>query len=243
MKFFQKHHPYKIVASVLLLDMLMLILHLFFGHISSFVHLDREYNLPTVYQSAKLIFVGGIAFFIFWQLWLEEQLDKKSQFFYGFFAAIFIFLGLDELGQLHENVDYFVRELFPHYADTQLRIAESSNFQSSTWMLYYLPIMTVAIIYFAYTGKYVCERIPGKKLVFSAMISLFILTLVLEFASNQGQVLPHIYEKYVTWEETAEMLGATAGLALMWEPFVKNSKFIREKLMAAKTLASNKFAN
>lgn len=208
---------------------MILLLHLSFGHVSSFVHLDFEHNLPTLYQSAKLTGAGTIAALVLWQLWLMERIRKSDLIFYGFFAAGFIFLGLDELGQLHEYIDFFIREVRPEYANAQLDLAESIGYYSSTWMLYYTPILIAAAVYFVYAAKYVWQRLSNQKCAYLTMIFFFMVTLVFELISNQGQTDPQLYQIYITIEETAEMLGATAGLAVVWEPFIKNTQYIKEQ--------------
>lgn len=221
---------YKLVFIFLLFDLLLLLLHLAFSNVSSFVHLDLEHNLPTVYQSAKLIFVGTIAALVLWQLQIMDKLNKKDIIFYGLFAAGFIFLGLDELGQLHEHIDLFVREVMPQYADYQLDLAESVGYYSSTWVLYYFPILVSAGFYFIFGAKYVLQKLNSAKMLYLLMIVAFMATIIFEFLSNQRQIQPQLYYQIIIFEETIEMLGATAGLVVVLKPFLDNSRLIREKV-------------
>ena len=228
MKFIKKH---PIIFLVLLLDLIIVILHLTLGGFSSFFHLDFEHNLPTLYQSAKLIAVGAVAAVVIWQLSLMKNLKRADIIFYSLFGAGFVFLGLDELGQLHENVDYFVREVNPGYADAQLELLQSVGYRSSTWMVYYAPIMLAASFYFVYAWKYIKDNIPKVKPAFLTMLVMFSLVIIFEFVSNQGYTDPGLYQIYITIEESAEMLGATAGLAVMLSPFMKNTQKIKKLIV------------
>lgn len=229
-------HKHKIIIAVLFFDILVLFLHLTFGHISSFFHLDFEHNLPTIYQSAKLIAAGTISTLVLWQMWIMSKVNKPALIFFGFFAAGFIFLGLDELGQLHEHIDFFVREVRPEYAETQLDLAESLGYYSSTWILYYTPIIVASIAYFIYGAKFVWDKIPARKTAYLLMLFFFAATIFFEFVSNQREVDPQLYQNYITYEETAEMLGATAGLAVVLKPFLDNSQIIKKSFNKVKKL-------
>lgn len=230
-------NKYKIILLVVIFDLIILGLHLMFGHVSSFFDLDFEHNLPTIYQSAKLLVVGSLAFMVGWQLWVLGRIKRADLLFYGFFAAGFVFLGLDELGQIHEHVDFFVREMRPEYADAQLELAESLGYYSSTWMLYYTPIFVAAAVWFVYAWRYLGRYLPNQRLSFGLMTGFFVMVIIFEFVSNQGHIDPFLYWIYITIEETAEMLGATAGLAVILTAFNKYSDMIKKNLVLPKQKA------
>jgi len=64
-----------------------------------FFDLDEEQNLPTLFSTCLFI-INGILFFIMWKL---QQHNDKRQGTWLFLSALFIFLAIDEFGEIHEQ--------------------------------------------------------------------------------------------------------------------------------------------
>jgi hypothetical protein len=175
---------HQLLVLFVALDLLVVLLHVLFSHSSSFFHLDREYNLPTAYQSLKLLMAGHLALGVIWLKHNFNALKRNDLLFFAPLAAMFIFVGLDELGQLHENVDFFVREVSPQSADAMLGIAESIGYISSTWMLYYLPIFAMSVPYFIFALKHSLQNYGQQSWLFAGIIGSFIGVAILEFLGN-----------------------------------------------------------
>lgn len=210
------HWSTQVLILWLLLDILMLMLHLVFGSFSYFFHLDVEHNLPAIYQATKLLTVGYLTLF---RLIKIPKLKTAKKWLLYPLSLLLIFVGLDELGQIHEHVEFFVRQVSPKTADAVLNLAESLGYFSSTWMLYYLPFF-VAVGIYGLAVLFDVLRHHRSLLPVLFLSGVFIaLVIVFEFLSNQGQVDSRLYHQYITLEETAEMIGISlAGFfALRWQ--------------------------
>lgn len=188
------------------LDLLVLALHLLFGNQNNFFHLDFEQNIPTIYQSFKLIIFG----FIFFILGLKKSLKLKLKGFILPLALVLTFLGLDELLQIHENI-YRVFELFEFLHPS--RIVEASmkmGYRSSLWILYYLPFIFIFVFWSGYWLRYFQAKMKnGMWMLMFSSLCLFAVLLA-EVLSSTGTFADSTYFWLVTLEETAEMFLASS---------------------------------
>lgn len=189
----------------MVLDFFVLALHIFLADWTTYFHLDHEHNFPTVYQSLKLLTVGYIILFSLIQVW--QNLSTYKKWLLAPMSGLFIFIGIDELGQLHENTDRFVREMNPDFADGLLYFAQSIDYVSSTWILYYIPFFIAAGMYFLFLIYYAVKKQPHHFLTLLFAGFIVFLVLLFEFVSNQGQVDSSLYQAYIVREEFAEMVG------------------------------------
>lgn len=187
------------------LDLFLLVLHLFFGSYNYFFHLDFEQNLPTVYQSFKLI-VFGIIFFV---LGLKKSIKWDIKNFILPLSLVLIFLGCDELLQIHENI-YRIFELFDLFHPS--KIVEASikmGYRSSLWILYYLPFIFIFVFWSGYWLQYFQSKMRSNAwLLIISSLSLFCVLLA-EVLSSTGSFTENTYFWLITLEETAEMLLAS----------------------------------
>lgn len=200
----------KLLIGLLLFDFLVIGLHVWLSSWTTFFHLDYENNFPTVYQSFKLFTGGYLVLFMTIQFW--NVLTKFQKWLLVPLSALYIFIGLDELGQLHENTDAFVREVSPEFADGLLAFAQSIGYVSSTWMLYYIPFFILIGIYGLFLMIYILKNQRHHFITFLIGASIVSLVLIFEFVSNQGQVDPQLYERYILIEESAEMIAISIGV-------------------------------
>lgn len=188
------------------LDILVLILHLLFGKQNNFFHLDFEQNIPTFYQSFKLIIFG----FIFCILGLRKSIKWNLRGFILPLALVLTFLGLDELLQIHENI-YRVFELFAFLHPS--RIVEASmkmGYRSSLWILYYLPFIFIFVFWSGYWLRYFQAQMKnGMWMLMFSSLCLFAV-LMAEVLSSTGSYTETTYFWLITVEETAEMLLASS---------------------------------
>lgn len=66
-----------------------------------FFHLDREANLPTWFSSTQLLLVGIMAFLT---ALLARRVSSTLQIQLCLFAAVFVFLSMDEASTFHETI-------------------------------------------------------------------------------------------------------------------------------------------
>ncbi len=184
------------------LDLLVLTLHLIFGNFNHFFHLDFEQNLPTYYQSFKLIGFGMI-FFIFS---FSKSLTLNIKSFVIPLSLVLVFLGLDELLQIHENI-YRIFEFFDLFHPS--KIVEASmkmGYRSSLWILYYLPLIFIFVFWSGYWLRYFQAKMKNNAWVL-VISSLSLFTVILaEILSSTGSYNENAYFWLITVEETAEML-------------------------------------
>ncbi len=187
------------------IDALVLILHLLLGRQSQFFHLDFEQNLPTVYQSFKLIIFGVI----FFTAGLKKSIKQDSKRFILPLSLVLVFLGLDELLQIHENI-YRIFELFDLFHPS--KIVEASikmGYRSSLWILYYLPFIFIFVFWSGYWLRYFQSKMKNYTwMLILSSLCLFIILLT-EIFSSTGSFPETTYFWLVTVEETAEMLLAS----------------------------------
>lgn len=195
----------QIFSGLIATDAVVLLLHLFFSSYTSFFHLDFEQNLPTIYQSTKLIFFGLVFFFFSF----NKKISLNIKSFILPLAVFITFLGLDELLQIHENI-YRIFEFFDLFHPS--KIVEASmklGYRSSLWILYYLPFIFIFVFWSGYWLHYFQSKMKNNTriLIFSSLCLFTVL--IAEILSSTGSFSETAYFWLVTFEETAEMLLAS----------------------------------
>lgn len=197
---------YKLVFYLLLaVDVLILVLHLRFANSSVWFHLDYEYNLPTYYQSAKLILFG----LFFLALNLVINIPQKMKYFVIPLGIVMIFLGFDELLQIHENSYRLFRQVPWLDPDQLIASSASLGYRSSLWLLYYIPLIGLFVAWCLYWMRYFKEKHRHHFWIVLAAAVLLGLILVAEVLGSTGDYTYQEYFWLVTIEETSEMLLAT----------------------------------
>lgn len=195
----------QLFTGLLVLDLVMLLLHLAFGKQNHFFHLDFEQNLPTLYQSLKLILFG----MLFFVAGLNKRVKWEIKGFVLPLAVFITFLGFDELLQIHENI-YRIFELFDLFHPS--KIVEASmkmGYRSSLWILYYLPFIVIFVFWSGYWLRYFQSQTKNNAwILIVSSFSLFTILLA-EILSSTGSFSENTYFYLVTIEEAAEMLLAS----------------------------------
>jgi len=214
-------HNKNIFFWLLSFDLLVLCLHLLLGNQNHFFHLDFEQNLPTMYQSLKLILFGSTFFILGFTK--SIKLDIKS---FIFPLALFMtFLGLDELLQIHENI-YRIFELFDLFHPSKIvEVSMKMGYRSSLWILYYLPFIFIFVFWSGYWLRYFQSKMKNNAwiLIFSSLCLLAVL--LTEIFSSTGSFSETTYFWLVTLEETAEMLLASTLVLVGSKMLNKHSLF------------------
>lgn len=218
-------HSKSIFLGLVILDASIVLLHLILGRSHPTFNLDLEQNLPTFYQSAKLLLFG--VFFLVLGLHKNVQLGIKS--FILPLGLFLTFLGLDELLQIHENI-YRIFELFDGLHPQ--RVVETSmklGYRSSLWLLYYLPFIVIFVFWSGYWLRYFQSRMKSNMGIIALSSLCLFAVLLAEILSSTGVYSDSGYFLLVTIEETAEMLLASAlvfvGLKMLntYLPFTSNT--------------------
>lgn len=180
--------------------------------------LDAEYNLPTYYQSLKLLITGIVI--VGWATVLHRNREGKkytASWLLGGLAMAF--LALDEALQIHEQLANLFKQLLGRVTTGQPGVAVGLNF--SEWLVVYAPLLFGGVvllgvmIYSLWKMGYVAAA-----KTFAAAVIVLIMVPILEFAGTWGWRfdLPS-YEYYVAWEEGMEMVGISLILAAMMLAF------------------------
>ncbi len=196
----------KVFVYLIAIDVLVVSLHLLFGRWWSFLHLDVEGNLPTVYQSFKLIGFG----LVFLAVSLGRRLNFETKAFTIPLAVFLVALGLDELLQVHENIYRFF-ELFDWLSPSRVvPITLDLGYRSSLWVVYYLPVILLFVFWCGYFFRHFQSKFKNNLGVVGIIgLSLFVI-LATEILSSTGTHSERDYFWLITTEETAEMIFGSA---------------------------------
>ena len=192
----------QIFLFLISIDLLFLLLHLLFARNWTFFHLDYEMNLPTFWQSGKLILFGGLFFLANF----TKKISKTLKSFMLPLAIFITFLGLDELLQIHENI-YRIFEFFPWLHPSKIVDASMKlGYRSSLWILYYLPFIFLFVFWSGYWLRYFQDKIRGNFWIILVSSFSLLTVLIMEIMSSTGTYSDSTYFIMVTIEESAEML-------------------------------------
>lgn len=150
---------------------------------------DEEHNVPTLYSSFALMFCAALL------TWIgrRHQLEGASHRYWFGLAAVFGFMSLDEVIQLHEKID-------------SARSGVLANWRVSGWILPYGAAITALVV--GYSNF--LWRLPMRhRIWFVSAGALFVLgtvgcELLGPFAQRQSRVC---YAVCYTCEELFEMIG------------------------------------
>ncbi|HEX9805096.1 MAG TPA: hypothetical protein VGA67_05430 [Candidatus Dojkabacteria bacterium] len=200
----------KALTTLLVLDLLMVLLHIVFSENLDLFHLDREQNIPTIYQSTKLLLAAiilGIHMFVFK---FGKVTKGLSLVFWGILFLMIFSLGLDEVGQIHESIDHHLSQILPDQTEEYKEIYEDIGYKSAPWLLYYIPVFLFAGGIFFYLIREYLRTKNSTTLFIIIGLSFFLLVPLVEYINtNSSLTNPTSYENLIIVEELFEMVGAS----------------------------------
>ena len=207
---FSKHNL--IIGSLIVLDIIFIILYFWFADQTSLLNLDIERNIPTAYQSVKLVVTGALIAGLI-TLSFASKTRFRSYLLIPY-CAIFIYLGIDEIGAIHESFEGVANRIGGDTVTQYREFYISSGYHAAQWLLYYTPIIVIAVAYLIYLVGYFREK-KIKYLFLMAMgIALFSLVPVVEYYdSSSRETSGQANRSIVATEEFFEMLGASVFFA------------------------------
>ncbi len=194
----------RIITIVFLANAILIALHFLFGERFDLFHLDRERTFAAYYSGLQLIAIaaGGVVL-----AWLSRERFLK----YGWtlFSLLFLFLGFDEISELHENITYYALTY-----GASLPISTLLPFRSPTynWLLIFAPLIILAIAFFTVWAVRIRHARIQKH--FFIGTALFVAAIALELVSGFVRFSP--IPLFVI-EEASELFGATFFLMSVWE--------------------------
>lgn len=161
-----------------------------------FWNLDSEKSLATVYSGFLLLATGWMATYVYFQ---ERKYGIRSSWLWIPFVVIFMYLALDEVSSIHENLGNS-KHVEKVYGKEPLHKLE--------WLQLYIPFILAAIGYFVY-ASWSKMRHYRKALVTLALgVGCYILVIGCEAGMLMNDLRGQsFYRLEVVLEESAEMLG------------------------------------
>lgn len=177
------------------INVLFVVLHVFFGARVDLLNLDRERTPAAIFSALQLIASGYALVTIFF---LSGTRSKKI--LWASLGFMFVFLGLDEVSELHENAAYYLVTYFP----------PPPFFQSGTpmWIIFLSPLIIGIFILLVFATREICanSRRAGRMLI--GALVLVICALTLEFLGGVA-TLNTVLPLFVIAEEGAELAAGT----------------------------------
>lgn len=162
-----------------------------------FWNLDSEKSLATIYSGCLLLATGWMATYIYFQ---EKKMAIKSSWLWIPFIIIFMYLSLDEVSSIHENLG----------AGKQVeKIYGKEPLHKLEWLQLYIPFIIAAIGFFAYASITKIRHCRRALLALIIGVGCYVLVIACEAAMllNDLRSQAFLYRMEVVLEESAEMLG------------------------------------
>lgn len=218
-----------IILVVFFTDILIITLHLFFYQTHTIFNLDMENNLPTAYQGLKLFFVAS-NFLLFFYLIKDKVKSRLKKILPFLLALSFLVLSIDELAQLHENSEIYLKELFPQATYSITSAIYMSGYTSTLWLVIYLPAFIFVITIFMLFVK--LFKYLKSVWAFWAGVFCFLSVPLVELVNTSERFFfQENYAYLVLLEESLEIFGASFFLLF-------TDKLLRRKLLNIRKVSS-----
>lgn len=199
------------LITLLALDLIVVFLHIMLGNSNDFFNLDTEQNFPTIYQGLKLIITSTLAFTLFYILLnFYQEIEIKIKIVWIPWWIIFLFLGLDEVGQLHESMASRSVLTENNILERYILFFTRLGFNSASWLLLYIPIFLIFAVFLFIFLKYQYSNHKDEIIYLIVGVSMFFIVLIIELLNTNNNICSsNMYEKLMILEEFFEMIGAS----------------------------------
>jgi hypothetical protein len=156
------------------------------------------------------LFFGGYIFFN-WQRNKEKNLSKIELFFVGTLSLILIYLAVDELAIIHENISGYIQEFNKDLSTEIQDTAREEGYKGSLWIVYYVPVMITLAIPLIIGFLVKAYRRVGIKILLLGVLGLCLIASVpvVEIINTSSELNKEIYNLWMSLEEGLEMVGIT----------------------------------
>ena len=190
----------KYIIAFFIIDVLLILAHLL-GSKHWLLHLDIEYNIPTLFAGLQVLLVSLVSAQIFFR---ERSCLKNiapGHWIWLVLSASFAYLAIDDVAQIHERVfRHEARDLLP---------PDSIWISLMPWQIIFGPFLAlVGIILIVVVLTRFSQR-QGLFLPAVMAISCWILAVVLEGLSKPFFMVQGWYELGIVLEEGLELFGGT----------------------------------
>lgn len=200
-----------VIIGVFILDITIVILHLTLGQQYNLFNIDLERNLPVWYQVFKLIIISSIVAATIALLHHTKRLDRATKWLLWPFWFGFAYLGLDELGEIHEQVGDAIKHSdgwLGRYGD----FLGNLGFTSALWLAALFPVIIAVLIYLGYLARWFYRQKTGLLYLLIIAIICFALVPVVEFWNTSETSYSYTFTQrnlLVTLEESLELIGVS----------------------------------
>jgi hypothetical protein len=199
----------KAAIFFILIDLILLVLNIAFNDIP-FFNLDNEGNLPTYYQSAKLLLIsiGTLSYIILinrHKLKLNIQLKL-------FWIALFLFgiyLSIDEAFQIHEDISLVLKTIDTTLPSEYENLFTLNGYNSANWLIFYIPVLIIGLLLFLTILKSLFTKFGRKVYLLIAAAILYITVFVVEYLGMNSEILADHFNTLIAIEELCEMIGTS----------------------------------
>ncbi|MDP2630867.1 MAG: hypothetical protein Q8P56_05690 [Candidatus Uhrbacteria bacterium] len=185
----------KTLLACLGLILFFVVLHIVFGARVDLLNLDRERTPAAIFSALQLIASGYALVTVFF---LSETRGKKIV--WASLGIIFMFLGLDEVSELHENAAYYLVKYFPPFP----------FLQSGTpmWIVFLSPVILGIFGFLIAATREVRAHSRRLGQILIGSFILVISAIVLEFLGGTTALAPFLPTLLIL-EESAELVAGT----------------------------------
>ena len=169
--------------------------------------ITSEKNVPTFFSFVIMLLISMVYFFIY---------KEKNKFSWLLTSIFFLYLGLDDMFKIHENIGSDIGE-------EVIKNVLEVNFMSYYWQVVFMPtfaLFGIYIFYLTYKEFVNQKKIMGAYIMFGGF-SLFAIAIALDFYEGSGSDFFWLLERFPSLyfddivnlmratEEAIEMLGGT----------------------------------
>lgn len=208
-----------VLWGLFVLDIFVVLLYVTFPE-SQMLNLDLEYNLPTYYQSQKWFLVALLSFcYLILVFKFKYKVNKLIKAFWVILSIGALFISIDEILQVHEGVLIYATKLIGENSVSEFTNAiRSIGFQSSLWLIFYIPILTLGLIGLLIFFKSLIKQYQKELWFFISVFAMFVLVFLMEYLGTTDQIWydPSKYNNYMIIEELLEMFASSLLLLFVW---------------------------
>ena len=140
-----------------------------------------------------------------------------------------IYLGVDEMSSIHENLPERLNQLFPILESLAVDLANRFSYDGSIWVIYYMPLIILTIPVFIFELIYIFKKIKWKILYILIGIFMLLSVPIVEIINTSSGFTLEIYTLWVALEEALEMLGITIFIGVCFMVYNKEKSLIASK--------------
>jgi len=203
-----RKHLIAFISGLVIFEVILGCLHVYFYGRTFTFDLDREFNLPTYYSAVLFL----LNFFVIGTIYYSEKNSGMTHKELWIISIIFLFLSLDEVGRFHEAIIPFLRRNIP----SLVSIFDSNKY----WVVVMIPFILFTIFFFSMFMYRKLRIYPW--ILTGTVLALILWIIVLGLELWEGYTAD-TYKFNALVEEELEMIGSTVFLSAFLVYFKKSN--------------------